>query len=109
MKCLLHLLLVMMTSTLLANTSSKVDFIQGSLGLAIQKAGNEGKLLFVEFGAQWCMPCRFMEQNTFKDSEVATYMNDNYVPVKIDIDDFDGFAYKQKYHVEALRTIHGAI
>lgn len=94
----------MMTSTLIANPSSKVDFIEGSLGLAIQKAGNEGKLLFVEFGAQWCMPCRFMEQNTFKDHEVASYMNDNYVPVKIDIDDFDGFAYKQKYHVEALPT-----
>lgn len=104
MKSLLQLLLVLMTSTLIANPSSKVDFIEGSLGLAIQKAGNEGKLLFVEFGAQWCMPCRFMEQNTFKDRDVATYMNDNYVPVKIDIDDFDGYAYKQKYHVEALPT-----
>jgi|GEM_PF-4690848 len=72
MKSLLHLLLVLMTSTLIANPSSKVDFIEGSLGLAIQKAGNEGKLLFVEFGAKWCMPCRFMEQNTFKDSDVAT-------------------------------------
>lgn len=97
-------MLVLMTSTLFANPNSKVDFIEGSLSLAIQKAGNEGKLLFVEFGAQWCMPCRFMDENTFKDGEVVAYMKDNYVPVKIDIDDFDGFAYKQKYHVEALPT-----
>jgi len=104
MKSLLHLFLVMMTTTLIANPSTKVDFINGSLSLAIQKAGQEGKLLFVEFGAKWCMPCRFMEENTFKDHSVVSYMANNYVPVKIDIDDFDGYAYKQKYKVEALPT-----
>lgn len=104
MKSLLHLCLVLMTSTLIANPSTKVDFINGSLGLAIQKAGQEGKLLFVEFGAQWCMPCRFMDENTFKDGEVVSYLSDNYVPVKIDIDDFDGFVYKEKYKVKALPT-----
>lgn len=104
MKSLLHLCLVLMTSTLIANPSTKVDFINGSLSLAIQKAGQEGKLLFVEFGAQWCMPCKFMDENTFKDGEVISYISDNYVPVKIDIDDFDGFVYKEKYKVEALPT-----
>lgn len=93
-----------MTSTLIANPSTKVDFINGSLSLAIQKAGQEGKLLFVEFGAQWCMPCRFMDENTFKDGEVVSYIDENYVPVKIDIDDFDGFVYKEKYKVEVLPT-----
>jgi len=93
-----------MTTTLIANPSTKVDFINGSLSLAIQKAGQEGKLLFVEFGAQWCMPCKFMDENTFRDGEVISYISDNYVPVKIDIDDFDGFAYKEKYKVEALPT-----
>jgi len=105
MKSLLHFVLVLMTSTLLANPStSKVDFIEGSLSLAIQKAGIEGKLLFVEFGAKWCMPCRFMDENTFRDQDVVQFMSANYVPVKIDIDDFDGFAYKQKYQVQALPT-----
>ncbi len=80
MKSLLHLCLVLMTSTLIANPSTKVDFIDGSLNLAIQKAGQEGKLLFVEFGAQWCMPCRFMDENTFKDQEVISYIAENYVP-----------------------------
>ncbi|MBT8221051.1 MAG: thioredoxin family protein [Bacteroidia bacterium] len=105
MKGLLNLIALLLCGSLLANSNtSRIEFINGSLGLAIEKAGHEGKLLFVEFGAQWCMPCKFMEENTFQDQEVVEYMSTNYVPVKIDIDDFDGFAYKQKYNVEALPT-----
>lgn len=106
MKCVPAFVLAILFAVQLSanNAPVKVEFIEGSLGLAIQKAGQEGKLLFVEFGAKWCMPCRFMEQNTFRDQEIIGYMDANYVPVKIDIDDFDGFAYKQKYKVEALPT-----
>lgn len=83
----------------------KVKFFKGSLNVAKERAANEGKLYFVEFMARWCMPCRWMDETTFTDPTLVAYIQDNYVPVKVDIDDFDGFAYKQMYNIKMLPSI----
>jgi hypothetical protein len=46
-----------------------------------------------------------MEETTFADQRVINYMKEHYVAVKIDIDDFDGFAYKQLYEIKKLPSI----
>ena len=51
------------------------------------------------------MPCRWMDETTFADPQVLSYLRDNYVSIKIDIDDFDGFALKQQYDVQTLPTL----
>ncbi len=76
-----------------------------NLTAAKQLAANEGKLYLVDFTAKWCMPCQWMEETTFSDQRVINYMKENYVAVKIDIDDFDGFAYKQLYEIKKLPSI----
>ncbi len=88
----------------LANPSA-VEFYRGSLAVAKEKAAQEGKLYFVDFVASWCMPCRWMDETTFSDQRVADYLHQNYIPVKVDIDDFDGYAYKQQFDVRVLPTI----
>ncbi len=84
---------------------SKVVFYNGTLAAAQEKARKEGKLLFIDFYASWCSPCRLMDEYTFTDPELARYMSDKYIPVKINIDDFDGFAYKQQYNINLLPTL----
>ena len=76
-----------------------------NLTAAKQLAASEGKLYLVDFTAKWCMPCQWMEETTFSDQRVINYMKENYVAVKIDIDDFDGFAYKQLYEIKKLPSI----
>ena len=46
-----------------------------------------------------------MDQTTFSDNDVRSYLKENFVSVKVDIDQFDGFALKEKYGVRYLPTI----
>lgn len=49
--------------------------------------------LLIDDGAVWCHWCHVMDQATYSDPEVATLINRNFVPIKIDADarpDIDG-------------------
>ncbi len=106
----LYLLFLFLPFFLVANeetrtASSKVIFHKGNLKTAMAKAEKEGKHLFVDFYANWCAPCKLMDEYTFPDPELGKYMNENFISVKVDIDDFDGFAYKGQYNVKLLPTL----
>lgn len=107
MKNLIVILLMTLatTASTYATSVDDINFIDGNLKEAIKKAGAEGKLSFVEFYASWCGPCKWMERTTLSNPQVSSYINENYVAVKINIDDFDGYAWKQQYDVEVLPTI----
>ena len=88
-----------------ASKPSGVKFHKGSFTGAKTAAASEGKLFMVDFTAKWCLPCRWMEETTFSNPEVIKYIDKHYVAAKVDIDDFDGFAYKQIYGIKALPSI----
>ncbi|MBT8232854.1 MAG: thioredoxin fold domain-containing protein [Saprospiraceae bacterium] len=85
--------------------SNNVKFFAGSFENAKVKAGNEGKLFFVEFYADWCTPCKWMDKTTFKDENVVSQLNQNYVPLKLDIESNEGQNLKNQYEVKILPTI----
>ena len=89
----------------IASTVNSVDFIDVKVEEALAKASAEGKLVFMDFYASWCTPCKWMEQTTFTDSRVANALNDNFVSIKVNIDNVEGFQMKNKYEVNFLPTI----
>lgn len=51
---------------------------------ALEKARKEEKMLLVSIGYAACHWCHVMEAESFSDPEVAAYMNDHFVCIKID-------------------------
>jgi uncharacterized protein len=51
---------------------------------AFEKAGEEGKLVFLSVGYSTCHWCHVMEHESFEDEEVAALMNAGFVPIKVD-------------------------
>jgi thiol-disulfide isomerase/thioredoxin len=90
------------------NTGYAIDFIKfekGAIEKAQKEAVHEDKLIFLDFYASWCTPCKWMEETTFNDTEVKKLIGEKYIAIKVNIDEFDGFDVKNKYDVQFLPTI----
>jgi thiol:disulfide interchange protein len=46
----------------------------------------EKKNVFVNFYADWCAFCKEMDRTTFKDPSVISYLNENFIAVKVNTD-----------------------
>ncbi len=51
---------------------------------AIHIAKNENKPIFLSIGYSSCHWCTVMEGEAFCDKAIATYLNDNFLPIKVD-------------------------
>lgn len=102
---LLFLLILAGGGNVLGQPKSSTHFLHGKLADIQTLASQENKLLLVHFSASWCMPCQWMEKNTFTDSDVANFLQDNYLSLKIDIDDPVGFREKEALQVTLLPSL----
>ena len=53
-------------------------------GMAAGK--KEGKKILINFFADWCTYCKKMDRETFSKSDVAAYMNENFISIKLNSD-----------------------
>jgi len=51
---------------------------------ALQKARNENKIIIISIGYAACHWCHVMEHESFEDEDVARYMNEHFVSIKVD-------------------------
>lgn len=65
-----------------AVTSQEINWL--SWEEAVVKSKESKKKIFVDVYTEWCGWCKRMDQTTFKDPEVVTYMNDHFYAVKLD-------------------------
>ena len=103
MRKLLFLLFINLVACIPA--FADINFMEGDLSVAKERASREGKLIFLDFWASYCTPCKMMEEYTFTHPNVTDYVNDNYIPVRINIQSFDGFDLKNQFDVRLLPTI----
>src|SRR5205085_11567763 len=51
---------------------------------SLARARDEDKPLLVSIGYSSCHWCHVMERESFEDEDVAAYMNEHFVPIKVD-------------------------
>lgn len=51
-----------------------------------QKAKEENKYIFVDCYATWCKPCKEMDQKVYTVDSVGTYLNSQFISVKLQMD-----------------------
>ncbi len=84
----------------------KFDFEQSNLlSTVLEKAETENKLVFVDIYADWCLPCKLMDEDVFTHQETADFMNDNFVNYKVDGEKGEGPDLLVIYAVQAYPTL----
>jgi thioredoxin-related protein/cell division septation protein DedD len=84
--------------------AEQIEFFEGSFAEAQDAARRSGKPLMVAFMASWSSGCRRMHQLVFTDDDLATTVNDEFVSVLVDVDDFDGIVLKEQFRVTDIPT-----
>jgi thioredoxin-related protein len=97
--------LILLVSAEIKAHDIKPIFNSANIKEAKVKAGQEGKLIFIDFYADWCMPCQWMDKTTFKDEEVAQILSEHYVSLKANIDEESGYDLKNAYDIKYLPTM----
>jgi uncharacterized protein YyaL (SSP411 family) len=50
-----------------------------------EQAVAENKPMLIVFDADWCKYCEKMDDKTFNDSSVSSYVNEKFIPVRLDL------------------------
>lgn len=92
------IIFTLLALSLFCKTSLAVDFYNGTYQQALAKGKVENKQLFLYFTAKWCGPCNYMQQYIFPDTTLSTYIKQNYIALKLDIDTQEGKLLYYKSH-----------
>lgn len=69
---------------------------------AFERARREDKPILLDIGAAWCHWCHVMDHESYDDPEVAAFINEHFVPVKVDRDERPDVDVRYQNAVAAL-------
>lgn len=103
-KLLFGILFLTSSSILFAGEGKGIAFRPISYNEALVASANEGKPIFIDFTADWCVWCKWMDKNMFVIDSIAQYYNDHFICIKVDADSGEGVGLKKRYNVRGLPT-----
>ncbi len=89
----------------LPGSGQGITFFQEGLEAAKTKAAAEQKLIFIDFYADWCGPCKMMEKEVFTDSLVGAYYNSKFISLQINVEKKENQKWVKQYKVTSMPTL----
>ncbi|MEM1322011.1 MAG: thioredoxin family protein [Bacteroidota bacterium] len=71
----------------------------------LDEATRTNKLVFVDFYATWCLPCKIMDEEVFTHQETADFLNENFINYKVDGEKGNGQNLAVIFEVTAYPTL----
>ena len=88
------------------NKKDGVQFVESStLSAVLEQAEKERKLVFVDFYATWCTPCKMMDEDVFSDKAIGEFFKKNFLSYKVDAEKGNGVNLAVVYNVSAYPTL----
>ena len=84
---------------------SGIKFEKANWNQILQKAKSENKIIFMDAYTSWCGPCKAMQARVFPDKKVGEYFNENFMNVKVDMEEGEGPSLGLKYPVRGYPTL----
>ncbi len=92
-----------------SNQKKQLEYVQfytgGTLTEVIDRAKRENKLVFVDVMAEWCAPCKLMEQEIYTYEPLFKKMNKNFVSYQVDIEKGIGPNLSLLYNTKTVPTL----
>lgn len=70
---------------------------------AVDLARTQGRLLLIDFTAEWCAPCKNMDRTTWVDPKVVEWVERHAIAVQVDVDAEEAVA--SRFEVRAMPTV----
>lgn len=86
------------------NNNAQLINWETNYNTALEKAVKENKAIMIDFYTDWCTICKIIETNVYLDKEIASNINYNFVPLKINAEDNDENVklLTNKYNISAF-------
>lgn len=85
-----------------AFAGNKIAFEDSEWEMVIEKAKQTNKPIFLEGFADYCMPCRMMDEMVFTDSDLSLFFNEHFISYKVDVQTEEGKLLQFLYDIKAL-------
>ncbi len=65
---------------------------------ALRLAEQENKKIFIDLYTDWCSWCKKMDANTFQKPDIASYINEHFIPVKFNAEQKSEISYQNQVY-----------